>query len=850
MSLAHRLWQAAVLLALLAPAGTARAQMWRQDAGVYFPGQALADPRGALSLRTNPAGLTDLRGFEGRLQLSGGGSWVGGSRGAGWGAFAAAPVSRVTFAAAVENVRDTLPGGVTPGVLDLNRLSAGAGLRLGDRLSLGAAARTYGVPGPDAGWASSWDFALLTRPWSWLSFAWRVTGLAGDASELTVNTLRTRYAWGLALRPFAGSDRLTASLDLDWPEDDHLGTVTLSLRSRIMDGLAVMLETRNFRHNRTSGGPDKRDTSTSLLFELGFGRWGTDVSFRGDTSGLTGSEGGGLQLGMRISGDVPHSFWSPGPASVIVPLSGTMSETPGGRSPHFGQVVLDLRAIAADPAIELVALRAQGLQLNWAQVEELRSAIAAMRKAGKHVVFYADSLGNRGLAVAAACDKIAMPPSGSMTARGVGVHFVGLQQTLDKVGIAFEVVRHGAHKSAPESLNRKHISPQLKTTMTRLANARWRGFVQAVALGRGVTVTRIESAIDRGVAFPADAKKAGLIDFVGEPKQLEKQLAEWRFMAADTKLRPYARKRKRRKRWGQQPRLAVLAIEGTIVDGSSGNATTGRSSGGAEVARKVDHLRRDGAVRGLVARIDSGGGAVRGSDLMYDALKRFGKKKPVVTSMGGVAASGGYWAALGGQTMYADASTVTGSIGIFGIKPNMVGLWQRIGLGVDGVGVGPHWDLMTAHRPWTPGERELVHRVMGRYYGLFLDRAGERRKMQRPQLLSLAEGRIWLGDEAKAHGLIDKVGGLWQALDDLRFKAGLADEEEVAVDFWPQPGLRTRLMRLVGLASAAPAIAEDPVVQALLRAAGPLLDRAAIVGLLGDNEAVAVTPLRFATPAP
>ncbi len=836
--------------ALLALSLSAHAQTFRQDTGVHFPGQSVANPRGALALTTNPAGLTALRGFEGRLQMSGGGSWVAGSRGAGWGAFAGAPMGRLTLATSAENVRNTPPNGTPAGTWDLNRISFGAGLRLGDQLSVGAATRMHGISGPRAGWAQSWDMGLLVRPWSWLSFGWRVTGMAGDTEDTAARILRTRYAWGVSVRPLAGSDRLTAALDVDWPEGDNLGTITGSLRSRIVDGVAVMLEWARFKHNRTSSGPEQNDTRFGIQLEFGFGHWGADVAARMDHSGLSADKGGGAQLGLRMSSDVPHSLWSPGPSGVIVPLAGPMKETPGGRQPHFGGVLLDLRGIVDDPAIKLVALRATGLQLTWPQVEELRSAIAALRKAGKHVVFYADGMGNRTLAVAAACERIGMPISGAMTARGVGVHFIGLKETLSKVGVAFEAIRFGDHKSAPESLTRKRISPQLKDMLQRLSRSRWRGFVDAVALGRGVTTTRIEAAIERGVAYPPDARSAGLIDFVGEPREFEKKLVKWKLLKKGTKLRRYHRRQTRRRTWGQQPRLAVLTIEGSIVDGKGSDSATGKSVGGAQVARWIDRLGKRSDVRGLLTRINSGGGAIRGSDLMYGAMKRFAKKKPVFTSMGGVAASGGYWAALGGQTMYADASTITGSIGIFGVKPSMAGLWQRMGLGVDGVGVGPHWDLTSLHRPWTSPERKRLRRIIGRYYGLFLSRTSLRRKIARPKLLSLAEGRVWTGEEAHAHGLIDKIGGLWQALEDLRLKAGLKGDEEVAIEFLPQPGLSAMAMRWLGLSGSAIAPGQDPAVEALWRAAGPLLDRAAIAALFKADTPVAILPVRLDRPAP
>ena len=233
---------ATVTVALLALATSSLAQTWRQDAGVHFPGQAVANPRGALALSTNPAGLTGLRGFEGRLQLSGGGNWVAGSRGAGWGTFAGLPLGSLILGTSLENVRDTPPNGTEIGNYDINRISFGGGLRLGDRLSLGAATRMHGISGPAAGWAQSWDLGLLVRPWSWASFGGRVTGMAGDADDAASRILRTRYAWGVALRPLAGSDRITVALDLEWPEGDSLGAITGSLRSRIMDGVSVMLE--------------------------------------------------------------------------------------------------------------------------------------------------------------------------------------------------------------------------------------------------------------------------------------------------------------------------------------------------------------------------------------------------------------------------------------------------------------------------------------------------------------------------------------------------------------------------------------------------------------------------------
>lgn len=830
-------------------ATTARAQVVRQDGGVFFAGQAIADPRGSLSMSTNPAGLGELRAAEGRVQFSAGGEPVGGMRGTGWGLFGSLPAGPFSLGLSLERTSDRPDAAQRdPGLLEMSRLSLGTGLRLGDELHLGLATRLHATD--DAGWTQSWDAGLLLRVWSWLSLGVRVTGMGNTGDGPTGDTVRTRYGWGWALRPFAGSDRLTWAMDVEWPAGDTLGAITTSLSSRIVDGVTLRLEQRTFRHNQSTRLYPQEDSRFSLALEVGLGHFGADLALRGDKSAVSGQEGGGVQVGGRISSDVPHSLFAPGAPAVVVTLKGQLSEqaTPG-RS-HFARALLDLHAIAEDPAISLVVVRAENLTATWPQIEELRRAIAKVRKAGKRVAFYADGMGNRTLALAAACEKIAMPATGSLMARGVGARFVGLKDTLAHIGVAVEAVRFGDHKSAPESFTRKQLSEDLRATLTDLVQQRWDGFVDAVSLGRGVTVTRVAAALDRGAVFPEDARAEGLIDAVVEPRDLDKKLVTWGMLEQGQRLRPYKPKRHRRKVWGSQPRIAIVTIEGAIVDGDGGDGVGGQQVGGGRIAGLVRSLERRSDVKGLVARIDSGGGAVRGSDLMYQALRRFDEKKPAIASMGGVAASGGYWTALGGRRILADASTITGSIGIFTLKPDLGGLYSKLDLGMTALGKGPHWEIQTEQRPWTPAERALMHRTLGRYYDLFLQRTTLHRQIPRPRLMTLAEGRIFTGDVARKNGLVDQIGGLWEAIELARREAGLQDDDDVRLEYWPQPDMRTRLMRMAGLRGQ---IAQEPsarLLQALTRAAGPWIDQAVLVSVLGTGTPLAITPVRLSEPMP
>lgn len=830
--------RAAVLVGLLAlvtlPCASASAARLRADSGVHFGGNAIAAPRGALSLSTNPAGLSTLNAFEARLQLAAGGAWVGGTRGAGWGSFLALPLGAVRLGLSAERVSDVPPGDGAPGALSVTRMSMGAAVVLGERLHLGVAARVHSRV---EGWPTSWDLGLLYRPWTWLSLGVRATGMARssvDQGGFGGPLLHTRWGWGLAVRPIGASDRLTLAWDVTWPAGEQRGSMTGQARVRVVDGLSLMAELQRHRHNVTTGDGVGDDTRFSLLVDVGLGHWGTEVGVRSDNSAVNG-EKGGVQLGVRLSGDVPRSLVDAGDEAVVVPLEGAYSEAPINAR-FFGRLLLRLDALADDPAVRTVVFRADGPRFTWSQVEELRAAVARLRSRGKRTAWYAASIGTRGYMVASACERIGMPETGTLAARGFGADFVGLSEALTKVGVSVQALRFGQHKSAPEMFTRKHISATLRATYQRIIQARWQAFVTAVAAGRSLTPEQVEAALGRGVTFPADARAALLIDAVAEPKAFEKQLRDWGLLARGARLARFTPLRMRRTRWGRQDKIAVVAVTGTIVDGRSGAGVEGKRVGGAAIARTLDRLHRRDDVRGVVARIDSGGGAVWGSDAMYQALLRFSRDKPTAASMASMAASGGYWTALGADKIFATRATITGSIGIWVAKPDISGLLARLGVGNSHVGIGPHDGVTSLRRPWTRDEQALLRRVLGRYYDLFLSRVTLRRKIPRAKLLTLAEGRLWLGDEAKTHKLVDYNGGLLAAIAGVRAQADVADDRDVRVVFLPRPTLSLQLRRAIG-------VAQPDAVRSLLRAAGPWLDRATVLAHLPRGAPLAIAPV-------
>ena len=775
---------------------------YRADRGLHLPWNTVADPRGALAISTNPAGLAGLAGSVWNLNGSFGGSRIGGSSGMGWGLFWGRGFGSVALGTSLEQVVDRDLAGRFPDRLRISRWSLALATEHSRWLRTGVAARLLPVEG-DAGAVWSWDIGVQLLPTSWLSVAARLDGLSATGRYRsdqpgTATTpaggprMVAHRALGVALRPFAGSEALTVASELTWPTAGELSGTRTTVASQIVDGLTAVIEHRWQKPTSAEGLVGaSADQRLSLLLRLGWGALGTDVALHADRV-AGGREGqGGMHVGLRIADDEPPALLERGPAGVVLPLAGALTERPSDR-PTLTHLIAAFDRLARSESTELVLLRADGFAASWAQVEELREAIGRLRARGKRVVYYASMLGTRGLLLASACDHIIMTPAGAMEARGVGVDFVGLADALTAVGLAVEAVRFEDHKTAPEALTRRRISANQRALFERLVAAAWRRFTEGVAAGRKLDVAKVVAALEAGAVFPEDARRAGLIDAVLHPDDVEPALWKLGWLRHGARLAPFRGRPPRRTRWGPQPAITVVAVEGTIA-AESGLGLLGEQAGADRLTQAIDDARRDPDVRGLVLRLSTGGGDATASEAIHDATTRFAEDKPVVASMGTAAASGGYWAALAAPWMIADDATITGSIGIFLLKPNIRGLRERWGIGRDHIGAGPWDDVRSVQKPWTEAERAMTRKTIGRFYGLFLDRVGERRKLKGDALRAVAGGRVWLGDEARQRGLVDARGGLYEALARVRADAGLQGDDDVAIRLLPEAGWRVRL---------------------------------------------------------
>jgi protease-4 len=474
----------------------------------------------------------------------------------------------------------------------------------------------------------------------------------------------------------------------------------------------------------------------------------------------------------------------------------------GARALGLLDLLRCLDAAAADDAIEGVLVRFRGELGSWSQALSLRRGLSSFRESGKGVAVWAESLSAEQFLVASAATRIWLPESGSLFLVGLRTERFFVRDLLDKLGAKPEVVHIGKFKSAGEGFTRGSMSDEEREQIEGWQKDLFDELVAGIADGRGQEEAAIRELIDRGPYSATTAMEAGLIDDLVYTDELELRLEA---LARDPEPRRTAARRAqlvpvldyfvaRSPDSGWQPllrelpRLVYLLASGSITRGSGMRGIT--SAGTGEL---LDSLRTQRHVRGVLLRIDSPGGDALASDLLHRKLERLALEKPVVVSMGDVAASGGYYLAAAADAIHAEVGTITGSIGVVGGKLNLAGLYEKLGVAKDGVQQGARAGLLSEARGFSADERNAVRGEMEAIYETFLDRVGSGRKLSRQALSKIARGRIWSGRRAQAVGLVDAIGGPLEALRDLQERAGLYRDERFALTTLPRAGLLSGL---------------------------------------------------------
>ncbi|GAA4417294.1 signal peptide peptidase SppA [Nibrella viscosa] len=433
----------------------------------------------------------------------------------------------------------------------------------------------------------------------------------------------------------------------------------------------------------------------------------------------------------------------------------------------------------ADPNIKGIYLKTESPQAGWASLEEVRNALIDFKQSKKFVYAYGENMSEKGYYVASVADNIYLNPIGSLEWNGLEGEYMFFKGTLDKLGVKPLIFRVGEFKSAVEPFIREDMSQPNKLQTASFLNSLNNHFMANVARSRGLQLADLQKLADNlSIQTAADAQRAKLVTRVAYFDEVENELRQKLDIAGDKKINyislgKYGKAKKYVLDGNSRNRIAVIVASGEIVSGKDNDRDNIASDKVAEQLRKA---RLDDKVKAVVLRINSPGGSALASDVMWREITLTNKVKPVVASMSDYAASGGYYMAMGCRRIVAYPNTITGSIGVFGMLFNAQNFFkEKLGITYDRVTTNKYSDFPSVTHEMSEFEKNIIQQSVERTYNVFTTKAAQGRKMSVDSLKALASGRVWSGEQAKANGLIDALGGLDEAVKLAAKDAGLKD---------------------------------------------------------------------------
>ena len=450
--------------------------------------------------------------------------------------------------------------------------------------------------------------------------------------------------------------------------------------------------------------------------------------------------------------------------------------------------VLALQEAANDPAIKFVYLRADGVSAGISQLEEFRGALQAFRACGKPVVAYTEAPGNGSYYLASVADKIYMGNAHgyNYSLMGLSTQLIFLKDILDKVGVNVQLIRHGKYKSAGEMFIRNSSSPENREQNQVMINSIWKAMSAPMAAARDITEEQFNALLDNlALVLPEDFLKNGLVDELVDHETLVGKLCTLAQVDDVKKMHLVPVADYIQAKVVEVPshnRVAVIYAEGEIVEGEGLSEIAGD-----RFVHVIDKVRKDKNVKAVVLRVNSPGGSVAASMKIRAALDLLQAEKPLVASYGDYAASGGYWISNGCQKIYADATTITGSIGVFSMIPELSKVAKKVGVGVETIGSNKHSDMMSLMRPFDADELAYMQASVEDIYELFVKLVADSRELTVDQVDAIAQGRVWAATDALQIGLIDEIGTLEDAISYAAALADLTSSDQYSVSGYPAP---------------------------------------------------------------
>lgn len=818
----------AVKIALLTVAVSAHAQSidrkydWAPTDGVSVPATPLAGEHDARAVDSNPGGLALLRGPELAIALNLEDDRAAtATAGSGLGMYAATSVGgalipKFGLGLGVEWLYPPRSQ-LTPDPGQPLRVSFGAAAAVGASTGIGVSWHHFLGEGAVRG-LDAFDVGLSTRWGSHL-------GLGGGVRDLSTGSVASarvqrRYQLEAVVRPL-GRDNATVAIGGRVGEAhgdiDGWGRAAL----RVVRGLYLVgtVESRAVRAVDISpqGSVERslRDARVSLGIELSFGTFGVAAFASGarDTRGDRRGLGGGFVA--TLSTAPPASVIPPTDHMERVELTGTL----GVR--QVTAIVVRLREIGRDASAKAVVATFDGIDAGWAALQELRNELIALRRRGKKVFAYMVSGTGRDYYVASAADKIYIDPAGGLRLVGMARHTFYFRGAFDRFGVMPQFERIGDYKSAPEQFTQTGPTPIAARMHEELVDSLWGQWLAEVAASRQLSQPELAALVDQGPYTSGDLTKLGkLVDAVAVPEQVARlialELGNDYGIGAPTRTRP--------ERW-RLPAVAVIYVDGDITDGRSKTLPLIQQSlAGAEtLVAALTAARSDPSIGAIVLRIDSPGGSAIASELLAREVFATRGVKPIICSLANVAASGGYYLAAGCDAIFAEPMTVTGSIGVFYGKFDLSGLLAKLGVSVTTRKRGQRADIDSLYRPYSDEERAVLMTKLRYMYDRFVQAVARGRTLTTDAVDAVGRGHVYTGAQARALSLIDKFGGVGDAIDEAKRRMGLS--LTAAVELRELPKTADSVLGVIGKLAGVSAqatldLADLPALRELFRGIG------------------------------
>ncbi|MGN7723224.1 signal peptide peptidase SppA [Chitinophaga sp. 22620] len=477
------------------------------------------------------------------------------------------------------------------------------------------------------------------------------------------------------------------------------------------------------------------------------------------------------------------------------PLRTFLSDDPSQEPGLFDAVRL-IRKAATDDNVKGLYLKADGNGNGYASSEEIRRAIVEFRKSKKFVYAYAETLTQNAYYLASAADKVYLHPKGFIDFAGFSITMMYLKGTLEKLEIQPQIFYNGKFKSATEPLRETKMTEANRIQTTAFLGDLYADFLLRISEARKIDTATLHRYANEGLIMePSDADKYKLVDGLKYNDQVMDEIKRSLGLSGDEKVNFVSLNRyfSANPLYESSGNVALIYADGDIVSGSNGEDQIASE----DYVKVIREVRQDKDIKAIVFRVNSPGGSALASESIWRELSLARKTKPVVVSMGNYAASGGYYISCMADSIFAEPNTLTGSIGVFAIVPNMQGFFNnKLGITFDGVKTGEFADAGNTTRPLTDKEKALFQRSVDTIYATFKQRVVDGRKLSQAVVDSISQGRVWTGVQAQKMGLVDRLGGIQSAVD---CAAKMANIPEVKISAYPRPkNTLDRFMKSIG----------------------------------------------------